>query len=122
MSTRFKLYTTVDITATGARKGEGHVPYSQQQNYMTVVQTIGMRVNPIVKKNPQIVEHTKFKNNKVWQLEFEIESEGATDISTLQLDFNLVPFISGLEETQKFEHAVFITDEKNCNILFDIDK
>ena len=34
-------------------------------------------------------------------------------------DFNLVPFISGLDETVKFKNNVFRTADKlDCNIIF----
>jgi hypothetical protein len=95
---------------------------------MTVLQTIGMRVNPTVKKDPTVVEFEMAdgsfngKDNKVWCFEFEIEYEEATDIETLQNDFNLVPFISGLNETKKHKEPVFITSGKDRNIIFVLDK
>ena len=42
---RFELTTLVDITKTNARRGEDKLAYGQQQNYMSVVQTLGLRTN-----------------------------------------------------------------------------
>ena len=42
---RFNLYTLVDITKTNARRGEDKLAYGQQQNYMSMMQTLGLRTN-----------------------------------------------------------------------------
>ena len=42
---RFDLYTLVDITKTNARRGEDKLAYGQQQNYMSMMQTLGLRTN-----------------------------------------------------------------------------
>ena len=118
MSLEFELYTTVDITNTRARKGSDAKQYKQYQNFMTVLQTIGMRSNPTVEKDPVIVEHKKFGNNTVWQLNFKIEYEQGHSVDLLQSDFNLVPFITGLDETMQFENNVFLTKGSKQNILF----
>ena len=118
MNLEFELYTTVDITNTRARKGADPIEYKQYQNYMTVLQTIGMRSNPTVDKDPKIVNSDVFGNNTVWKFEFDIEFEGGHSIELLQNDFNLVPFISGLNETAQFDDNVFITKGKKQNIVF----
>ena len=46
----FNLFTKVDITKTNARRGDDPFKMKQQQNYLTVLQTIGLRVNPILSK------------------------------------------------------------------------
>lgn len=120
MSLEFELYTTVDITNTRARKGADPIEYKQYQNYMTVLQTIGMRSNPTVNKDPKVVEDCKsFGNNKVWKFEFIIEYESGHSIELLENDFNLVPFITGLTETAEFDENVFITKGKKQNIVFE---
>ena len=128
---RFILHTLVDITETGARRGEDHVKYRQQQNFLTIMQTIGMRVNPTYVAAPKVVLEipsklglgTSYKNKqKVWAYTFDIEYEGALDIETLVNDFDLIPVITGLEETVKFNNAQFITkNDSICNISFVID-
>ena len=46
---RFIIHTLVDITETGSRRGEDPKQYRQQQNFLTVMQTIGLRVNPDIR-------------------------------------------------------------------------
>ena len=128
---RFILRTLVDITETGARRGEDPVKYRQQQNFLTIMQTIGMRVNPTYVAAPKVVLEipnklglgSSYKNKqKVWTYTFDIEYEGALDIETLVNDFDLIPVITGLEETVKFNNAQFITkNDSICNISFVID-
>lgn len=128
---RFRLYTLVDITETGARRGDDPKAARQQQNFLTVLQTIGLRVNPTYTRSPQILEDTpsrlglgkNYKNKqRVWQFDFEIEFEGALDLDILNTDFNLIPVIDGLDETAKFDNSVFITQNpQKSNIIFEID-
>ena len=127
---RFKLYTLVDITETGARRGEDPKLHRQQQNYLTVMQTIGLRVNPTYVKSPQVIEDipskynlgSKYKNKQsIWEYVFDIDYDGALDIDTLQNDFDLIPIITNLDETAKFENAHFITKKSDvCNIFFEV--
>lgn len=125
MSFSFDIYTLVDITNTGAKRNQDPFAYKQYQNFLTVLQTIGLRVNPTVENNPKIVDDypkfgTAFKGKQcVWQLPVLIEYEGALNINMLENDFSLVPFISGLNETAKFDRCVFeTTDTKFKNIIF----
>ena len=128
---RFRLYTLVDITETGARRGDDPKAARQQQNFLTVLQTIGLRVNPTYTRSPQTLEDTpvrlglgkNYKNKqRVWQFDFEIEFEGALDLDILNSDFNLIPVIDGLDETVKFDNSVFITQNpQKSNIIFEID-
>ena len=53
---RFIIHTLVDITETGSRRGEDPKQYRQQQNFLTVMQTIGLRVNPTYVKAPEVVK------------------------------------------------------------------
>lgn len=125
MATRFKLYTIVDITSTSARRGEDPLRYNQQQNYLTILQTIGLRVNPTVYQTPYVTdEKIKFGNRhknikKIWCFEFEIEFEDAINVDMLKDDFDFIPFINGLTETAIFKDTVFRTKcTKDTNIVF----
>jgi len=128
---RFRLYTLVDITETSARRGEDPKRYRQQQNFLTVMQTIGMRVNPTYVDTPKIIKDlpskynlgTAYKNKQnIWKYVFDIDYEGALDIETLKNDFDLIPIITDLDETAKFDNAHFITQNFNKNnIIFQID-
>ena len=127
---RFKLYTLVDITETGARRGEDPKQHRQQQNYLTVIQTIGLRVNPTYVKSPTVIADipskfglgTKFKTKQnIWEYTFDIEYAGALDIETLVNDFDLIPIITDLNETATFDNAHFLTkDPAICNIIFEV--
>ena len=128
---RFKLYTLVDITETGARRGEDPKLHRQQQNYLTVMQTIGMRVNPTYVKPPHTITDIPSKYNlgnkyktkqSIWEYTFDIEFDNALDIDTLINDFDLIPIITDLDETAKFENAHFSTkNDALRNIFFELD-
>lgn len=128
---RFRVYTLVDITETGARRGDDPKSAQQQQNFLTVLQTIGLRVNPTYNKSPQTTKDlpTKLGLGKaykgtqiIWQFDFEIEYEDALSIDMLTNDFDLIPIIDGLSETIKFKNSVFITrDPEYTNIVFEQD-
>jgi len=109
------------------RRGEDPTQYRQQQNFLTVMQTIGLRVNPTYITSPEIVKDipskyslgTKYKNKQnIWQYEFDIEYTDALDINTLKNDFDLIPIITGLDETVSFENDVFITKNPSINNIF----
>ena len=127
---RFILHTLVDITETHARRGEDPKQYRQQQNFLTVMQTIGMRVNPTYVSSPVVFKEvpsklglgTSYKTKQnVWTYKFDIEYEGALDIKTLVNDFDLIPIITDLDETAKFENAHFLTKNTALtNISFEI--
>ena len=128
---RFIIHTLVDITETGSRRGEDPKQYRQQQNFLTVMQTIGLRVNPTYVKAPEVVKEvpsklglgTSYKTKQsVWKYVFDMEYDGALDIETLVNDFDLIPIITGLDETAKFDNAHFLTkDTALTNITFQID-
>jgi len=127
----FKLYTLVDITETGERKGPNKLAVGQQTNWDTIIQVIGLRANP--EPVSLHVEEASIKDlqfgkaykgkQKYWVFEFSIP-EGSTSISALQSDFDLVPYISDLTETSTIDiHAFLTKDPNNCNIFFElIDK
>jgi len=124
---KFELHTLVDITETNARFNKNSKDWQQQQNYMTCLQTIGLRVNPVIDKLSYEQKDIKglgfgkkYKDvQQIWTLKFHIEYENATDIDKLTTDFNLVPIITGLNETIDFKNKSFITDNKDhTNIIF----
>lgn len=127
---KFKLYTLADITESRARKGDNSLEVKQQQNFLTVLQTIGLRVNPEYSFPPELINDLPKKYNlgakyktkqNIWVFNFDIEYEDALSIDMLVNDFNLIPFISNLTETAKFDNAQFITkDPEACNIYFDL--
>ena len=128
---RFTIHTLVDITETHARRGDDPKQHRQQQNFLTVLQTIGLRVNPTYLEAPEVIKEvpsklglgTSFKTKQsVWKYVFDIDYEGALDIETLVNDFDLIPIITQLDETAKFENAHFLTKNTALtNITFQID-
>lgn len=123
----FELFTVVDITETGARRGDPKLLEHQQQNYLTVMNTIGLRANPTIIKSPYLVEENiKFGKGisakKVWRMVFDIEY-GIHSVGMLKLDFDLVPFIKELTEDAVLGDPIFRTGASNSNIVFrEIDK
>jgi len=123
---RFILKTLVDITPTYARRTEDRYMYNQHQNYMTVINTLGLRSNPLSIVVTDAEESTKYfgstytDKQKVWTIEFEVEREGSLETALLKEDFDLVPFINGLDESVEFKNNVFqSTNKKYKNIYFE---
>jgi len=127
---KFKLYTLVDITETNARFNKFDRFWKQQQNFLTVLQTIGLRSNPTeIKVLNKILDIKdldfgsayKGKHN-VWTLVFSIENVDGTSIEMLNHDFNNIPVIDNLDETAKFKNAHFSTKNNTIrNVYFELD-
>ena len=125
---RFTIHTLVDITETHARRGDDPKQHRQQQNFLTVLQTIGLRVNPEYVGSPTIISEVPSKlglgrsyktKQSVWKYVFDIDYEGALDIETLVNDFDLIPIITQLDETANFENAHFLSkNTAKTNITF----
>lgn len=130
---RFRIKTLVDVTETNARRGEDPLKVNQQANFNTLYNTIGLRTNPTdftVSFEKEKVEGlgfgSNFKNKQtVWTVEFFVEADLSTNIELMTQDFDLVPIISGLNETVKLDKDLFITSSNHgrTNIVFEqIDK
>lgn len=117
--TKFSLKTTVDITNHIKTSKDNKLSYGQKQNYLTVINTIGLRVNPTIDMNPLKIKDKRFGNNDVWQLDFSVEFESALTVQMMVDDFMFVPFVVGLEETQEFVDPIFITKGDKTNIVFE---
>jgi len=125
---KFIVHTLVDITETRARRGEESFLLQQQQNYLTFLQTLGLRVNLSELVSP-VAEKISIKdynfgsnhtgNHQVWTFKFTVEYADALDIDMLENDFDLVPVITELSETVELKQAAFRTkDVQERNILF----
>lgn len=124
----FELKTLVDITQTGARHGDDFYKQQQQQNFYTALQTISLRANPTISRSPHqqtiAVDSQGFGSkfsgeHQVWLWRFSFEQADSHSIEFLINDFDLVPIISGLDETADFKYPVFSTkDKKYTNITF----
>ena len=123
---RFIMKTLVDVTPTYSRRTEDRFMYNQHQNYMTAIQTLGLRSNPMSIRVTNENESVEFFGStfegtqKVWSIEFNIEREGSLEVAMLKEDFDLVPIISGLEETVEFKNNVFQSNDlKYKNVYFE---
>ena len=128
----YMLYTTVDITNTGQYRTEPgkEVDRWKEQNFQTVLQTLGMRANISFNKKPKVIEISGnvfgFNTNniiRVWQFEFHTERENFfqsndNPIGYLIEDFDGVPYISGLDESMEQNYDVFVTDGPSRNVIF----
>lgn len=129
---RYTIYTTVDITNTEQYRNISgqETDRWKEQNFQTVLQTLGMRANISFSKKPELMtvagSVVGFKTNKiikVWVFEFEVEREylfgdSNNTVSFLINDFEGVPYISGLDESMEQNYAVFVTDGDARNIIF----
>ena len=127
---RFKFYTLVDITKTDARFNKSDPSWHQQQNYLTFLQTLTLRVNVELENLKAETVNLKdigfgssYKGEQtVWSGEFSVEYEGGLTTEMLDSDFHLVPVINGLDETVKFKDCVFDTKTKTTkNIVFELN-
>lgn len=123
---RFLVHTLVDITETKIYRHQDTEPLakSQQQNFITILQTIGLRVNPSYSLSPT-VEETDLDQwhfgsaysgqHRVWTFEFSIEYEGGftddmgNEAGLLVKDLHFVPIINNLTETINIRLPVFDT-------------
>ena len=129
---QYKLYTLVDITNTGqyrAEPGKESLRW-KEQNFNTVLQTLGIRSNITYYTKPTVLEVNGnligFDTNeliRVWRFDFETEREYLYEadgdaVKYLKEDFQLVPYIQGLDELMEQRYAVFVTEGKGKNIVF----
>jgi hypothetical protein len=128
----YKLYTTVDITHTGQYRAEvgKEAARWKEQNFQTVLQTLGIRANITFYNTPEVIEVggkvIGFNTNaviKVWRFDFETEHDSLFEsqgdpIGFLLDDFEMVPYISGLDESMTQNYDVFVTQGPSRNVVF----
>ena len=128
----YKLYTLVDITHTGQYRAEPGKESARwkEQNFNTILQTIGIRGNISHYENPMITEVkgslVGFDTNemiRLWRFDFSSERDFLFDkdddpVGFLKDDFNLVPYIQGLDELMEQKYAVFVTVGDGKNSVF----
>jgi len=129
---RYIIYTTVDITNTGQYRTESgkEADRWKEQNFQTVLQTLGIRSNVTFESKPEIMtvkgSILGFNTNsiiKVWSFSFISEREYSFGTDTnpvgyLITDFEGVPYINGLDESMEQNYNVFVTDGPARNIIF----
>jgi hypothetical protein len=129
----YKLYTLVDITHTGQYRLEPgkEADRWREQNFNTVLQTLGIRTNVTYVYKPTLIEVRGSKIGfdtdeiiRVWRFDWATE-QGYTyevdgdPVGMLKDDFTLVPYIKGLSELMEQEYAVFVTQGSNKTIVFE---
>jgi hypothetical protein len=128
----YKLYTLVDITSTGQYRSEPGLEHERykEQNFNTVLQTLGLRSNIFYRYKPQRIEVggklIGFDTDeilRVWRFDWTVEREdlykiGDDPIGFLKQDFHLVPYIKNLDEMMEQQFAVFNTQNPGANIVF----
>ena len=128
---RYKLYTLVDITNTNQyRPSSNDILRWKEQNFKTVLQTIGLRATVSHYGKPISTEVcgkvVGFDTNdiiRVWRFDFETDREDLfkkdnDPVGLLKDDFNLVPYINGLDELMDQQYSVFVTEGSGKNIVF----
>jgi hypothetical protein len=128
----YKLYTTVDITNTNqyrAEHGKEHARW-KEQNFQTILQTIGIRANISYQLKPDLIEikgsTIGFNTDEiinVWRFDFSTERDNLFEFNNnpvgyLLEDFDLVPYISGLSESMQQNFDIFVTEGPATNIVF----
>jgi len=115
-------YTLVDITQTGQihkpKTPDLIKPRNQQRNFETFLQCISMRTQPFNITEPITVEasgeHFDFGSYymgpmgfeyKLWSFSFGVENFEYTQ-EILQTDFDMVPIITGLNETAPLDGLI----------------
>jgi len=129
---QYTAYTLVDISNTKARK-INTLTYYQQQNLNTLIQTIGLRSQPLdwsIMSNmaQDIVDYGFGKEYKglhtVWNFTFSIEharvfENDAQELGLLLADVDGIPVYTDLEETVRLKSKCFeALNLKNKNIVF----
>jgi hypothetical protein len=129
----YKLYTLVDITATGQYRpstSSSDKARWQEQNFNTVLQTLGIRANITYRVGPELLEVkgrlVGFDTDdiiRVWRFDFYTERDHLFEkdndpIGLLLDDFHLVPYIRGLHEAMEQQYAVFNCYDPGKNIAF----
>lgn len=118
----YSLYTLVDITETGHYKSRNDIERLQQQNFDTVIQTLGLAGNVYYSQPPLKIPAEAFNNSKIdcWYFEWQMEiphlfEKDGDELAKLTELFEFVPVISGLTETATLDKPVF---KPGANIIF----
>ncbi|MDA9953462.1 hypothetical protein N9D61_03875 [Planktomarina sp.] len=130
-SMNFRINTLIDITETKARRQDNDkFAYKQQANFQTLLQTLGLRTQVFYNNSPSFDKLSTSKFNfsdkyigkqNVWTFDFYIEYEDGLSLDMLTEDFDLIPIITGLNETIDTDKALFRTTGKDKNILFSVN-
>jgi hypothetical protein len=130
----YTLYTTVDITHTGQYRPEPgkETDRWKEQNFQTLLQTMGIRANISYRRSPDMVQvsgkQLGFETDtlvRAWRFDFSTEREGFFEkdgdpVGCMIADFEGVPYIAGLDESMEQNYNVFVTEGPARNIVFQL--
>ena len=128
----YKLYTLVDISHTGQFRSDPATDNLRwkEQNFQTVLQTLGMRANISYNVKPvmltvkgRLVGFNTDEIINIWQFDFYTERDflfenDGDPVGFLKDDFEMVPYIPGLNEMIEQNYDVFVTYGSDPNIVF----
>ena len=125
----YQIHTLIDITPTGKNRGRSQEGKSvdQQTNWLTFQNCAMLRTNMEfgeVTVKEDIVDKYLFGKDfegkqRIWSVTLTPSQDTAVSVDMLKDDCDLVPMISGLDESIKNHNDVFMTrDENKTNILF----
>jgi len=125
---RYTVITLVDITRSEPARTEiDKIKLGQQANFNSLLQAIGLRSNITWEQDPKMYsgrlpDPLEGKANH-WVWEFDTEQEEVFNIDDdpiglLKEDVDLVPVVSGLNNSVDIDPATFRTKENEANIWF----
>ena len=122
---RYKIITLVDITRTNPHRSEtDKMKLSQQANFNSLLQAIGLRSNVDWDVDPKMNTGSLpgnlggKANHWVWEFSSEREDvfkAGNDDVGLLVDDLNCVPIIPNLNDSVDLDPAAFITKGDKTN-------
>lgn len=122
----YKVITLVDITRTQPSRSETNkIKLSQQANFNSLCQAIGLRANFYYNDNPKqergSLPHDIGGKATYWVWQFETERADVflldnDPVALLKEDLNGVPVINGLNNSADIDPAIFQTQGDNQNI------
>lgn len=127
---RYKIITLVDITRGNPNRTETDPKkISQQANFNSLIQCIGLRANVSWRDDPK--KHTGrlplplIGKANHWTWEFEVEREdvflkGTDAAGLLKDDLQGVPILNNLDNTEEFSPSIFQTVGNKANIWITI--
>ena len=121
---RYQIITLVDITRTNPSRSEtDHVKLSQQANFNSLIQAIGMRSNVTWDRDPT-AETSRVPNQDFkaayWNWEFFVEREQVflkdhDPVGLLKSDLDGVPIVAGLGDSVELAPACFFSQGDRIN-------
>ena len=131
---RYTLLTLVDITQTGVTYAVGDSQHqrNQQRNWESLLQSISLIAQPMMIDGPDVVlDDVSMYNfgemfqgeHKIWIANFAVEhsevfANNESNTGKLEDTMNLVPVVTGLDETAKFMLPIFYSAGALKNIYF----